>query len=304
MSQTPSTTPAAAASATTNPLYNPTLPTDRALLHQTLRPAPDATALCAPCIPSASALPNLTFPRTATTTSPSSSPSPTTNPSRRSRANVLLVIPTANASKTALLTAHLAATRPPHVAALTHLQIPAESGVGEQPYDEAGPRGAFNRVLGAVRALRAEERYARVLGERGVGTVVVGAVENFVRRERERNADGGVVVPVDYGVVVFCRILLGEGEEEAEWEWRVGVSRGVTVPVEYWRAAEGFGFEDEGRMHGKVTVGEVMAANLGVDKANWFLELASVSRYDLLGDAMKAMEVPWPVAGDEPAVVV
>jgi hypothetical protein len=93
---------------------------------------------------------------------------------------------------------------------------------------------------------------------------------------------------------------------ETKWEWRVGVSEGVTVPADYWRAAEGFGFEDEGsgRMHGKVTVGEVLAANLGVDKADWFRGLTDVSRYELLRDAMKEMEVPWPVVGDEPAAAV
>ncbi|EAQ93091.1 predicted protein [Chaetomium globosum CBS 148.51] len=298
MSHIPTTTPASAAAAPkptnpnpdtkpTNPLYNPTLPTDRSLFRQPLRPAPDATALCAPYIPSPSTLPTLT----TTTTRP---PNPN---------NVLLLIPTANASKTALLTAHLAATRPPHITSLTHLQIPADSGVGEQPYDGAGPRGAFNRVVGAVHALqRQAERgtYGEVLS--GVGTVVVGAVENFVRRERAAG-EGGVLVPVDYGVVVFCRVSLAPGEERARWEWRVGVSKGVMVPREYWRAAEGFGFEDDERMHGKVTVGEVLAANLGVDKADWFLSLMGVSRYDLLRDAMEEMEVPWPAAGNAPVAV-
>ncbi|KAH6650535.1 hypothetical protein F5144DRAFT_588992 [Chaetomium tenue] len=312
MSQIPTTTSASAAAAPkgpkptkpnpdpkpTNPLYNPTLPTDRTLFRKPLRPAPNATALCAPYIPSPSTLPTLTSPPSTTTTTPTPPPNPN---------NVLLIIPTANASKTALLTSHLAATRPPHITSLTHLQLPAESGVGEQPYDGAGPRGAFNRVVGAVRALQRQvERGACGGVLRGVGTVVVGAVENFVRRERTAaggGGKGGKVVPVDYGVVVFCRLSLVPGEEKVGWEWRVGVSKGVMVPKEYWRAAEGFGFEDKERRHGKVTVGEVLAANLGVDKADWFLPLMGVSRYDLLRDAMKKMDVPWPAAGNAPVAV-
>ncbi|KAK3300570.1 uncharacterized protein B0H64DRAFT_18881 [Chaetomium fimeti] len=272
-----------------NRLYDPALPRDGTLLQQTLRPAPDAIALCTPHIP----------------------PSITTEPiidvglSLPNPNDVLLIIPTANASKTALFTSHLAATRPSHITSLTHLQIPAESGVGEQPYDSAGPRGAFNRVLGAVSALQVDPAHREALLKVRPGTVIVGAVENFVRRER--GADG-VVVPVDYGVVVMCRMSLAS-REPGPWEWRVGVSQGVTVPVEYWRAAEAFGFEDEAGTHGKVTVGEVIEANVeGVDSGNWFesLTAARVSRYDLLRGAMEGMEVPWPVAtgADAPAVVV
>ncbi|KAH6853960.1 hypothetical protein B0I37DRAFT_19465 [Chaetomium sp. MPI-CAGE-AT-0009] len=292
----PSSTSAATAAPTPNPnpLYNPALPADPNLLQQTLLPAPSATALCTPHIPSPSTLPTLTLPPGA----------PPPNPN-----NVLLVIPTANASKTALLTNLLTTTRPPHVAALTARQIPADSGVGEQPYDAAGPQGAFNRVVAAVRALQADAAHRAALVEGRVGTVIVGAVENFIVRpgvEVGSSCEEEGEVPVDYGVVVLCRISVGgEGEEVVPWEWRVGVSRGVTVPVEYWRAAEGFGFEDEARTHGKVTVGEVIAANVaGVDKADWFKPLTGVSRYDLLGDAMKEMEVPWPVVTDAPAAVV
>jgi hypothetical protein len=73
------------------------------------------------------------------------------------------------------------------------------------------------------------------------------------------------------------------------------------VPVDYWREAETAGFEDEkeprgnGRPRfGKVTVGSLVAKHAGLSSANWHEQLAGVSRYDLLGNAMGKMEAPWP----------
>ena len=267
-----------------------TLPTDISTLKQpgTLD-APDALTLCKPHLPPPNTLPHLTLPT-------NQQPDPNT---------VLLIIPTNNAFKTKLLTTHLS---PPHTNTTTiPLTVPADSAVGEQPYDSAGPQGAFNRVVNAVRLLGADRlgtdgRWAAVR-ERGVGTVVVGAVENFIVRPGAAAAAGsGCEVPVDYGVVVLCRIpLVYDGDSEVEgrpleWEWKVGVSKGVRVPVEYWRAAEErWGFEDEEERFGRKTVGEVLAENVeGLDKANWHKDLAGVSRYDLLEEVMGELDrKPW-----------
>ena len=267
-----------------------TLPTDISTLKQpgTLD-APDALTLCKPHLPPPSTLPHLTLPA-------NHQPDPNT---------VLLLIPTNNAFKTKLLTTHLS---PPHTTTTTiPLTVPADSAVGEQPYDSAGPQGAFNRVVNAVRLLGAdrpgENGWWAAVRERRVVTVVVGAVENFIVRPGAAVAGGNrCEVPVDYGVVVLCRIpLVYDGESvvegrPAEWEWKVGVSKGVRVPVGYWRAAEeGWGFEDAERRFGKKTVGEVLAENVkGLDKANWHKDLAGVSRYDLLEEAMGEMDCkPW-----------
>jgi hypothetical protein len=115
---------------------------------------------------------------------------------------------------------------------------------------------------------------------------------------------------VDYGFVVLCRVPVaraGSVESAGPWEWRAGISRGVTVPVDYWREAERAGFEDEENpkdarrpRFGKVTVGSLLAKHAGLSSANWHEQLAGVSRYDLLADAMGRMEAPWP----EPAAKV
>jgi hypothetical protein len=137
-----------------------------------------------------------------------------------------------------------------------------------------------------------------------IGSVLVGSVENYIARP------GGAVwghggeeegeKPVDYGVVVFARVGVNHDVAAATataggWEWMVGVSRGVTVPREYWRRAEEYGFDDAEKRHGKMTVGEVLAANVpGLDKADWHKVLAEKSRYDLLKEAMGKVKIPWP----------
>ncbi|KAL2157987.1 hypothetical protein VTH06DRAFT_4796 [Thermothelomyces fergusii] len=203
--------------------------------------------------------------------------------------NVLLIIPTANRAKTELLLGRLASAKPAHVR-LSHCQVRAESGVGEQPYDAAGPRGAFNRAVNAVAALLADgARRAALVEDRRVGTLLVGAIENFVLR---RGGGGGGGGPVDHGFVVLCRVSLLDGS----WDWVVGVSRGVTVPWEYYSAAQKLGFEDEGdgdgeaRRCGRVTIGKLLSANAGVDDADWSQALVGVSRYELLREALEAME--------------
>ncbi|KAL1843475.1 hypothetical protein VTJ49DRAFT_1346 [Mycothermus thermophilus] len=212
--------------------------------------------------------------------------------------NVLLVIPTTNKFKVRLLSEHLSKHKPDHVA-LSSLEVKADSQVGEQPYDSAGPQGAFNRVANAANKLFADAEEVKKLRDRRVGTVVVGAVENFIEREasyytaKDGQKKSG---PVDYGVLIFCRVSLSPScpdKERVCWG-SPGVSGGVTVPLDFMEWAMKFGFEDEGKRHGKVTVGEVIAANTGIDKADWHEPLAGTSRYDLLKEAMGRMEVPWP----------
>ncbi|KAL2125012.1 hypothetical protein VTJ04DRAFT_1377 [Mycothermus thermophilus] len=212
-------------------------------------------------------------------------------------ANVLLVIPTSNKFKVCLLRDHLAATKPPGVN-LDHLEVKADSQVGEQPLDSAGPQGAVNRVANAASKLFKDDSKMRDLRERAIGTVIVGAVENFIYRHASWTDKDGQTVhgPADYGVLVFCRISLVPGRADVErirWS-QLGVSRGVTVPADFMNFARTLGFDDEEELHGKVTVGEVIAANTGIDKANWHLPLAGASRYELLKEAMEKMKVPWP----------
>ncbi|KAL2257678.1 hypothetical protein VTK26DRAFT_9321 [Humicola hyalothermophila] len=236
-------------------------------------------------------------------------------PDPRGKHVVIALIPTANTTKSKVIQERLLFTRPQWVARedLHFVTVPADSGVGEQPYDGAGLRGAYNRIVNAVQLAlggdadgvgrRAVDKVLRGLTGNEQVTVLAGAVENFISRQRtdlKERLPGGlerdVVRPVDYGVVAFCRVGLGGAQP---WVWRARVSEGVTVPTEYWRATEAmWGFEDgEKKQHGKVTVGSVIAANVpGVDKADWHMALTKTetSRYTILMKAMQNLTVPWP----------
>ncbi|KAK3987793.1 hypothetical protein QBC44DRAFT_294548 [Cladorrhinum sp. PSN332] len=229
-------------------------------------------------------------------------PSISTSTSSSFRNNILLIIPTANASKTRLLTAHLNHNLPPS-STLHTLTLPATSNAGEQPYDSLGPIGARNRIANALTLFTSSPDHLSLLTKHQIGTVIIGAVENFIIRNYSSNSNGeekkAVPAPVDFGYVALYNATSGKLE--------TGISRGVRVPVEYLKEAESYGFEDEEdededgdgdgeRKKGKVTVGEALAANIeGLDKADWHkvLSVGKVSRYDLLKEALDGLEVPW-----------
>ncbi|KAK4132810.1 hypothetical protein BT67DRAFT_424801 [Trichocladium antarcticum] len=218
----------------------------------------------------------------------------------RNRNNVLALIPTKNTHKAALIRAHLLQHKPADIR-LQFRTFDADPGVGEQPYDSAGLQGAVNRCLDAAR--QAAAAGVDGAGADGVGWFLVGSVENYIARPGGRpwREWGGEGRPVDYGVVVFARVELDDAGAGGVWEWRVGLSEGVTVPVEYWRRAEADGFEDAEGRYGKRTVGEVLAASVrgpALDKADWHQVVAGKSRYALLKDAMEKVEVPWPTPED------
>jgi len=205
------------------------------------------------------------------------------------RNNVLLIIPTANSQKTRILLK--AFSPPPTGGKLHHLVVPADSGVGEQPYDDAGLQGAHNRIANALLQTLTSSplKLDALLAEKKIGTVMAASIENYIQRQRQR-PDGGVDVgarPADYGVVMVHNATTGETAAV--------VSAGVTVPREYLEYARSFGFEEGDEMHGRVTVGYVLAANVpGLDLANWHAVVVGRSRYDLLEEAIEeGLRIPW-----------
>jgi non-canonical (house-cleaning) NTP pyrophosphatase len=189
---------------------------------------------------------------------------------------ILLVVPTENKRKRSIIEETARAQAPSNVAVHT-VTVPVDSGVGEQPYNEAGEIGAYNRISNALDRIQGEE-YASVFSDKRIGTVIVAAIENYIQTDR-------VERPVDYGVVVI---------HNATTQQTVScVSCGVTVPPAYVGRARRFGF-DGNRNHGRVTVGQILAAHIsGLDKADWQKVLAGRSRYDILTQAIKSLQIPW-----------
>lgn len=191
--------------------------------------------------------------------------------------DVLLVIPTANKSKCELLTSGFELKKPEGVT-LHSIAIPFESGVGEQPYNEAGVIGAHTRISNALRHIDTPS-FRDTLASKKIGTVIVASIENFIQLDK-------VERPTDFGMVVIHNASIGQTT--------AGLSLGVTVPRAYVNRARRFGFDEGNSNYGRVTVGQVLAAYApGLDKANWHSVAAGRSRYDLLGDVIDDIEIPW-----------
>ncbi|PHH82393.1 hypothetical protein CDD82_6158 [Ophiocordyceps australis] len=191
--------------------------------------------------------------------------------------DVLLVIPTENRQKVELLHKHVE-TCLPH-ATVQPLTLTVDSGVGEQPYDEAGIAGAYNRINAALDSLQSKKA-AHFFPSKQIGTVIVGAIENFVQTKHVDD------LPTDYGIIVLHNATQNKTVS--------CLTRGATIAPEYVERAHRFGFVNGNKGHGRITVGQIMAAHIGggLDKADWQKTLAKVSRYQLLAEAVKALQVP------------
>ncbi|KAK4177753.1 hypothetical protein QBC36DRAFT_125592 [Triangularia setosa] len=223
---------------------------------------------------------------------------------------LLVIIPSSNKSKVKLLEAHFEKNLPPNTLLSLVSLTSVSSGVGEQPYNEAGIDGAYNRIDHALIATPLEPAVRQVMLLGGITTVIYAAIESFIARPGYPPPAPGEkpsTEPVDYAYILFynpvARVV------------KTGVSQGVSVPEAYYDEAQTYGFSDplgqriiaksgKGKTspeeaqqnHGKVTVGEIMAANMkGLDKANWhkFLTGGKVCRYQLIEDALEKMEMPW-----------
>jgi len=189
---------------------------------------------------------------------------------------VLLVIPTENKGKRRMLEEAFRERAPKNV--VVHvITVPVASDVGEEPYNNAGAIGAHNRIRNALARLGTSE-YQNALTTKGIGTVIVVSIESYIQTE---NIDH----PTDYGIVVV--------HNATTCKTAARVSSGVTVPLAYVNRARRFGYEGD-QNQGRVTVGQILAANVpGLDKGDWHAVLAERSRYDLLRDAIRHMQIPW-----------
>jgi hypothetical protein len=189
---------------------------------------------------------------------------------------VLLVIPTENKNKISIFKECVAGRTPPGVRVHTAL-LPVESNVGEQPYNEAGATGAYNRICNALERLHSPE-FADVFAKNAVGTVMVASIESYIQTE---NIDR----PADFGIAVVHNATTNQT--------CLCSSRGVTAPPEYIHRARRFGTDGDAN-HGNVTVGRVLAARVPeLDKADWHAVLAGCSRYELLREAVRELPIPW-----------
>lgn len=183
---------------------------------------------------------------------------------------VLLVIPTDNKAKITLLKQAFETRRPEGIELRIKI-VRAHSEVGEQPYNHNGKVGAYNRIRNAL-------KIPDLAAIAETSTVIVTAIENYIRIH-----DDG---PIDYGIIVIhnatnCKTI-------------ASISNGVTVPQVYFDYTQQLGYNDDTKLQGKIAVGTVMADCVeGLDKADWHKVVSGSSRYDLLAQTLDNMQIPW-----------
>lgn len=91
---------------------------------------------------------------------------------------VLLVIPTENKRKKTILEERIV-DRAPAALKVQTITVPVESDVGEQPYNDAGAAGAYNRINNVLERLNNTE-YTDIFAKYTIGTVLVASIENYI----------------------------------------------------------------------------------------------------------------------------
>jgi non-canonical (house-cleaning) NTP pyrophosphatase len=194
---------------------------------------------------------------------------------------VLLVILTSNKFKEGILCDAFRSKAPQGID-VHSITLPIDSGVGGQPYNDAGTLGACNRISNALQALHADA-HQDMLRRKGIGTVIVASIESYIQTDH-------VVRPTDFAVIVI--------HNATTEQTRACVSQGTTVDPRYVEQARRFGFDGHPNF-GRVTVGRVLAAHVpGLDEGDWQIVLCGRSRYELLKEAIDPLELPWGMEKD------
>ncbi|KAH6649524.1 hypothetical protein F5144DRAFT_635132 [Chaetomium tenue] len=214
--------------------------------------------------------------------------------------NILVVLTSQNKRECDLLFAP-ARARKPDGATLMRIDHQGWPGVGNQAYEGAGAIGAHNKVLTALGNLVMMPQHVKFLKDNKVGSIVIGAVEDFIVRAGGSGVDPATKklvtnCPIDWGFVVFCRVRLAS---DPAFRWSTAVTQGAPVPMNHCGTAARAGFEDEKKTFGKVSIGKVIGETgledeKGWDEADWQAGLIGKSWYTMLGDAANKVRIPWP----------
>ncbi|KAH7127599.1 hypothetical protein EDB81DRAFT_764760 [Dactylonectria macrodidyma] len=193
--------------------------------------------------------------------------------------HVMVVIPTDNDAKMHEITQKFRSLVPADKLHTARLKI--NSHVGEQPYNEEGLTGGFNRLNGAFDILEAPF-YQNEMKKFKIGTVIGMSIESFLQLEFDGQK---ITSAVDYGAIVVHNATTGKSD--------FTISEGVPMDPAYVEIARTFGFEDAEEKQGHVTAGKVFAAHVpGLHHADWQGVVTGTPRYDTLRKAMDEMKIP------------
>ncbi|KAH6383050.1 hypothetical protein HBI60_259130 [Parastagonospora nodorum] len=200
---------------------------------------------------------------------------------------VLLLVPTANKEEKqwlqSLLQDHVGEFK------LVSYAYDVDTGV-EQPYDDTATDCLTKRLLDMVAVT---ESSIQMLEELDIGTVIIAAVENYIRvSEHDESA-------VDFGVAVFYDAGTGALAQTT--------SRGVPLQPSFLREAQEQGLASVRRRADSVTYGEIVEKYFGKParqrygpdfeiSKDWHEVVCGSSRHDLLKDACRTTLQDWKCA--------
>ncbi|KAF4969897.1 hypothetical protein FSARC_2954 [Fusarium sarcochroum] len=188
----------------------------------------------------------------------------------------LVIIPTENEDKVNLFRAKLQQKKPSNIA-LQFLCIRTSDDGYSQSFDEQGKTCAEKRVWKVANTFN--ENYSDYLEDNRIGTVLFAVIESFFQLSN-------VERPVDAAVIVVHNAMTGQTE--------AGVSKGVTLHPAFVEEARSRGFVYGDQERCRTTAGEVVAERIkDVDKANWQEPASGKSRYEIVGERIEAMNIPW-----------
>jgi hypothetical protein len=186
--------------------------------------------------------------------------------------SVLLLVPTANKSKVLLLRTSLEAALGSSNLVTEFYDVPTDH---QQPYDDEGTKCMTQRLQAMMVYAKKIES---TLEERGIGAVIVGAVENYIRISKDNDS------AADFGIVTFYNLGTGLLIQ--------GTTQGVPIQLCYLTEVRNEGILSGGSA-GNVTYGDVLekyfeAAALRVYGpsldigSNWHEVVCGRSRYCIL----------------------
>ncbi|KAH7061015.1 hypothetical protein BKA63DRAFT_497684 [Paraphoma chrysanthemicola] len=197
---------------------------------------------------------------------------------------VLLLVPTANREEQLWLQSLLQ----DHVGEYTLVTYAYEVDTEiEQLYHDTVTEGLTNRLMAMIVVT---ESSVQILEELGIGTVIIGVVENYIRTSKHNDA------AVDFGVAVFYDVGTGELVQTT--------TQGVPVQPSFLCEAQEQGLSSVRRRADSVTYGDIVQKYFGgparqrygsdfdIGK-DWHRVVCGSSRYDLLRDACRVTLNNW-----------
>lgn len=192
--------------------------------------------------------------------------------------NTLLLVATENLSKIGILEEKIRGEM--NEGELVTYSIEPKTSA-QQPYNKMGMRCLLERIEAMVEFAN---QNSQMLKEDRIGTVIIGAMENYIQTSNTDNSGADFGIVMLYNANTQCVVQ--------------GTSKGVPVDGEYLQEARSGGSWGEEKDRGKVTYGEILKKvfhkaaqrEFGTEydiAKDWHRAVCGISRYSLLREVAR-----------------